>query len=498
MVISFWSVLSALLWSSVFVFLFSSLQRTVPIVKRSGPFPLLILAGIVVLRLFLPVDLPWFTNIVSVAGGFTTLTDRLLVPLGKTSLSVFSLFVIVWVIGAVYFLTVRIRSYLHFYKKVSQLLPDEEGEAMETAESVAEILHIKTPLVIRSNRFDVPQICGLRQPIILMPTYSYSEEEYRFIFLHELQHWKTHDLLMKFFSELFCCVFWWNPAIKLWKSELDQALEMRCDRGIAQTMHADAEDIQTYIHVLNNTYLYSVIRSADLSWNYAVANLCASERMLLQRETAILEYSSVKKRAAFSAPAILLSLLLFVFSYAFEVQPYHRPDSFDLKLENAMISEEDIDWFLFLDNAAPDIDMNDFEPQSFIPLAKDGSVYGRVGSLSGAYLVSGSREYTLYIDGQRITSVSSETALLFAKGGFLILGNHEAFDPKLQYPVKSYSNGMMLWPSEYRRMHHMSGDLLELKFRLRHAGYLEYRCWNTTKGCWENDNWTDISLYPVS
>ncbi|MBO5254049.1 MAG: hypothetical protein J6C51_08920, partial [Clostridia bacterium] len=87
---------------------------------------------------------------------------------------------------------------------------------------------------------------------------------------------------------------------------------------------------------------------------------------------------------------------------------------------------------------------------------------------------------------------------MFAQGGFLILGEHEAFDPKPQYPVKEFSNGMTLWSNEYRRMHHTSGDLLELKFRLRHAGNLEYRCWNITKGCWENNNWTDINLCPVS
>lgn len=493
MAISLWSVLSALLWSSIFVFLFSSLRRAVPVVKRSGPFPLLVLAGLVVLRLFLPVDLPWFTNIVSVAGGFTALTDRLLAPLWKTSLSVFSLFVIVWIIGAVYFLTVRIRSYLHFYKRVSQLLPDEEGEALEIAEAAAEILQMPAPLVIRSNRFDVPQICGLRQPIILMPTYSYSAEEYRFIFLHELQHWKTHDLWVKFFAELFCCVFWWNPTMKLWKSELDQELEMRCDRGVAQNMHADTKDIQTYIHVLNNTYLYSVIRSSNLSWNYAVANLCASERMLLQREAAILEHISAKKRFVYAFPAIILTAVLFVFSYAFEIHPYHQPDSFDLKLENAMISKEEIDWFLFLDNAAPDIDMNDFEPQSFIPLAKDGSVYGRVGSLSGAYLVSGAREYTLYIDGQRILSVDPDSAIVFARGGFPLLGDHEIFDPNLQYPVKEFPNGITLWSASYRLLHSANRDLLEPKFRYRHAGKMEYRYWNVTDGCWADGDWSLIS-----
>ena len=158
-----------------------------------------------------------------------------------------------------------------------------------------------------------------------------------------------------------------------------------------------------------------------------------------------------------------------------------------------MISEEDIDWFLFLDNAAPDIDMNDFEPQSFIPLAKDGSVYGRVGSLSGAYLVSGSRKYTLYIDGQQITSVEPELALVYAQGGLPILGVRETVDPHVQYPVKEFTNGITLWSANYRRMHHASGDLLELKFRLRHAGNLEYRYWNVTDGCWEDENWALIS-----
>ena len=498
MVLSLWSVLSALIWGSFFVFLLSSLRRAVPVIKRSGPFPLLIIAVLTVLRALLPADLPWFTNIISVPGSFTALMDRLRTPLWNTALSPLSVLLMLWLLSALLFLAKKLTEFLRFNQRVSRLLPDEEGEALEIAKKAAALLQMPAPLVIRSSRFDVPQVCGLFRPMILLPTYSYSDEEYLFIFLHELQHRKAFDLWIKLFSELFCCVFWWNPAMKLWKTELDQALEMRCDRAVARRINANREQIRTYIHTLNNTYLYSVIRAADPSWNYAVASLCASERMLLEREAAILEYSSVTKSALFSAPAILLSLLLFVFSYAFEVQPYHQPDAFDLKLDNAAIGSEEIDRFLLLDSAVPNANVKDFLPQSFVPLSKDGTVYGRIGSLSGAYLLSGKKEYTLFIDGQRIISVDPEAARLFAQSGFLILGEHEAFDPKPQYPIKEFSNGMTLWSTEYRRMHHMSGDLLELKFRLRHAGNLEYRCWNTTKGCWENDNWTDISLYPVS
>ena len=56
--------------------------------------------------------------------------------------------------------------------------------------------------------------------------------------LHEYTHFLNHDTAVKLLVTLYCIIFWWNPVVYLLQKDLEQTLELKCDRAIAQTLNA--------------------------------------------------------------------------------------------------------------------------------------------------------------------------------------------------------------------------------------------------------------------
>lgn len=76
---------------------------------------------------------------------------------------------------------------------------------------------------------DVPMGIGLFRHRIILPEQEYAREELYYILKHEYTHFCNRDLTVKFLVNLFCCIFWWNPAVYLLKKDISQILEIKCD-----------------------------------------------------------------------------------------------------------------------------------------------------------------------------------------------------------------------------------------------------------------------------
>lgn len=69
----------------------------------------------------------------------------------------------------------------------------------------------KQILIYQVPGLSSPAISGLIHPVILLPDREYSDQDLRFIFMHELNHYLHNDLWKIFFWELVVCIYWWNP-----------------------------------------------------------------------------------------------------------------------------------------------------------------------------------------------------------------------------------------------------------------------------------------------
>ncbi len=89
----------------------------------------------------------------------------------------------------------------------------------------------KTPLVVS------PITIGLCHPVIFLPDTIYSERDLHYILMHELTHYRRHDLFYKWFVMLVCTIHWFNPIAHLVARQVEEACELSCDWDVVQHMH---------------------------------------------------------------------------------------------------------------------------------------------------------------------------------------------------------------------------------------------------------------------
>lgn len=101
-----------------------------------------------------------------------------------------------------------------------------------------------------------PLVIGILKKRILLPTTIYSDTELYYILLHEFTHLHNKDLFPKITLELISSFFWWIPFHTFIKSDIDQLIEIKCDKNVISKLDKKAQ-----IEYMNT--LISVIRSAD-------------------------------------------------------------------------------------------------------------------------------------------------------------------------------------------------------------------------------------------
>lgn len=91
-----------------------------------------------------------------------------------------------------------------------------------------------TPRVATSTEITSPIICGLYQPVVLLPTHSkaWSPLTLEMVLLHEFSHYKRRDLWLITLSHLCCAIHWYNPLIWKLKSHLSNQCEFACDAEV--------------------------------------------------------------------------------------------------------------------------------------------------------------------------------------------------------------------------------------------------------------------------
>lgn len=115
---------------------------------------------------------------------------------------------------------------------------------------------------------------GIRQPTVVLPVEKYSDEELRVIFIHELMHYKHHDILWRRLASVLIGVHFFNPVI--WKLQvlLRRWSEHSCDFSV----YEKAGGIRHYF----NTIIKIQMRSESLT-SYFAATLSENEDELTER-----------------------------------------------------------------------------------------------------------------------------------------------------------------------------------------------------------------------
>ena len=89
---------------------------------------------------------------------------------------------------------------------------------------------------ICSQHCSSPMVSGIISPVLIVPLEGGMEkqENYEYIFKHELVHIKHHDLFIRYLGLLVMSLHWFNPFVYLMFHEISVISEMYCDSMVVK------------------------------------------------------------------------------------------------------------------------------------------------------------------------------------------------------------------------------------------------------------------------
>lgn len=317
MYLTLYNFLMSLLWSSLFFGAFCFLCRKISFIRAHGVLPLMGLFLLGSFRSCLTFELP-FTKVIPSYRLLPAIQQAVREPFGALHLSFRDLFVLVWMLVA---LLLLIRLALQISQQNEAVLHLRQ-HTVPAATAMAEALCQEAGISRRCAAvvlpgLDSPAVYGFFSPTVLLPDMEFSEEQLRYILLHELSHFRNHDAWLKLFTSVFKALFWWNPLVYLLDKNLDYALELRCD-ACATDRLSQEQKIEYGEAVLDLVKRRQALRTdrPDLvfSLDGRLSRKVISSRMELVFSPNMLR----KKLSPLLAAAVVLILLL---SYSFVIQP---------------------------------------------------------------------------------------------------------------------------------------------------------------------------------
>ncbi|HBF4471631.1 TPA: peptidase M56 [Clostridioides difficile] len=146
-----------------------------------------------------------------------------------------------------------IKRYLKFKSLIVDLSYDiEEIEVKNLYDNLLNEFKIKGNIKLKYT-YEVanPSCFGLFEKYILLPPHDYSLEELNWILRHELIHYKSKDLYIRYLILFLKCVYWFNPLVYLLDRVVENICEMHCDETVLKDY--SLEDRQSYAMTVVNS-----------------------------------------------------------------------------------------------------------------------------------------------------------------------------------------------------------------------------------------------------
>lgn len=326
---SFSTVMMSLLTTSLLTCMLAFCLRYKGILYSIGTKLTVAFLLIVMLRLFLPFELPFCRN-VNLYGFVSKILSGIQHPyfyLGEVGISLWSLFQCVWICGTV----ISLGRLIHA-SRVIRLHVRKYGVNVSAQEPYCSVFRrlcrgqeASMPILLVPG-LDAPQQDRILRPRILLPVeMTFSEEQLRYIFRHELTHARHFDVLTKLLLNLLVALYWWNPLIRPLRKQADVLLEMRVDDHVVAG--GDKEEKMRYAQVLMGI----VDQAAELLAKQSSPDNVMSSNSLIPKNTTDLEdrvhLMFNRKKASVPLTLLLLTLTLSVsvLSYLFIFEAYTMP-----------------------------------------------------------------------------------------------------------------------------------------------------------------------------
>jgi beta-lactamase regulating signal transducer with metallopeptidase domain len=154
----------------------------------------------------------------------------------------------VWAAGAVALAVCLVFTHYRLARKVTPCRPLIDARLMNLLEDCKQAMGLRVPVtLVETAAVGSPSLFGFVRPRLLLPvglTRSFSQEELRYVFLHELSHIKRQDILTGWLMTALQILHWFNPLVWLAFHRMRVDRELACD-ALALS-YAKEEENQPY------------------------------------------------------------------------------------------------------------------------------------------------------------------------------------------------------------------------------------------------------------
>jgi beta-lactamase regulating signal transducer with metallopeptidase domain len=153
-----------------------------------------------------------------------------------------------WAAGALALAVCLVIMHYRLWRRVAPRRPLIDAGVLNLLEDCKQLMGLRVPVtLVETPAVGSPSLFGFVRPRLLLPeglTRSFSPEELRYVFLHELSHIKRNDIMTGWLMTALQILHWFNPLVWLAFHRMRVDRELACD-ALALS-YAKEEENQPY------------------------------------------------------------------------------------------------------------------------------------------------------------------------------------------------------------------------------------------------------------
>jgi beta-lactamase regulating signal transducer with metallopeptidase domain len=227
---------------------------------------------------------------------------------------------ILWLLGALVMACIVGARNFTLWKTVRRERPITDPQILDLLEDCKMEMGVQTIVgVVVSDRVKSPVLFGFVRPRLLLPQgilEAYGLEELRYIFIHELAHFKQRDIYLGWLMALLQIMHWFNPLMWFAFHRMRVDRELACD-GLAVSM-MQAHEPPRYGRTILNLFE----RFSQVSYVPSIAGILEDSSKLERRIKLIARFKKTSRKRSVGAVLVLAALACITLTDAYSAPPF--------------------------------------------------------------------------------------------------------------------------------------------------------------------------------
>lgn len=198
-----------------------------------------------------------------------------------------------WLTGAATLAVYLLWTHRRLFRQVAACRPLVDVLVLNLLEDCKQEMGVLVPVtLVETPNVGSPALFGFIRPRLLLPvglTQSFSLEELRHIFRHELGHIKRHDILMGWLVTGLQIVHWFNPLVWLAFHRMRADRELACD-ALALSYAPDGENAR-----YGNTIIKLLEHFGHSAWAPSLAGTVETKNQMKERINMIAKFKRTNR-----------------------------------------------------------------------------------------------------------------------------------------------------------------------------------------------------------